>query len=166
MIAFVFAHIFEMKVGFLWTGQSSREQKRLHVIGTCIEIRQNLLKEGTLQFTVEFTSRARTGCFRRFRVGRAASATFNSVIKTAKSNGRKSYWYLREMFEKLLNASTRDYYLSLIPCSALAANAILVEDSGSLPIFACFYCDTNIGTSPDQYSPFPHSKSTAAESLP
>ena len=47
--------------------------------------------------------------------GAAASALLYSLIETAKANGREPYWYLRELFEKLPLARTRDDYLALLP---------------------------------------------------
>jgi len=47
--------------------------------------------------------------------GAAASATFFSLIETAKKNDLEPYSYLRYLFEKIPLIKTPEEYLSLLP---------------------------------------------------
>lgn len=47
--------------------------------------------------------------------GADASAFYYSLIETAKANGLEPYWYLRYLFDKIINAKTQDHYKSLLP---------------------------------------------------
>ncbi len=47
--------------------------------------------------------------------GAEASATFFTLIETAKANGLEPYAYLRYLFEKLPSAQTESDYLELLP---------------------------------------------------
>jgi transposase len=47
--------------------------------------------------------------------GASASATFYSLIETAKANGLEPYWYLNAIFERLPYAKTEEDYKALLP---------------------------------------------------
>lgn len=47
--------------------------------------------------------------------GAAASATFYSLIETAKANGHEPYAYLKFLFEKLSSTETAEEYQALMP---------------------------------------------------
>lgn len=47
--------------------------------------------------------------------GASASAFFYSLIETAKVNNLEPYWYLRYLFEKIMEAKTEEDYSMLLP---------------------------------------------------